>query len=196
MRKESPWLIVGARCGEPCSCQETLILRTCRSHAVFKHSKYHAVWKGPGEKTCWQIKEKVAWQRKRWLPSSWLENRRRRSTGKRSSAAEKCCPLAAGAHRLIGVVEALSQVKVDLVKMVWRRTGNQWMQNSEEGGICMKLDWCVKTRASGLWTRWAKSEADVSDMETWKVGNFLCFLEFDDWHETLSEIRLCFRCWI
>ena len=85
-------------CGESCKCQETLILRTCRSHASFTHPKHHAVWKDPGEKTCWKTKEKVAWQRKRRLPSSWFENGRCRSTGKRPSAVEKCCPLAAWAH--------------------------------------------------------------------------------------------------
>ena len=53
---------VGSGCeegfGESCTCQETLILRTCRLHAFFTHPKHHAVWKGPGEKTCWQTEVK------------------------------------------------------------------------------------------------------------------------------------------
>ena len=55
---------VGARCdkgcGEPYTCQGTLIFRTCRSHAALTHPKHHDVRKGTGKKSCWKTKEKVA----------------------------------------------------------------------------------------------------------------------------------------
>ena len=61
----------------------------------------------------------VAWQRERRLPSSWYEYEKCRLTGKRPSAVEKFCSLAAGAPRLVYVAEALGKSKYSYFCIVY-----------------------------------------------------------------------------